>query len=100
MGNRRFMSTRTQVSLEKVRRLVIDTLPRPVASAAGGVIFGSGGMLDSLELVNFLADLEYRLDEEFGRGVVLASDRAMSRSRSPFRDADSLAGYIMELLAE
>jgi hypothetical protein len=100
MGNRRCMSIRTQVSLEKVRELVTDTLPRPVAGTTGGAIFGPGGILDSLELVNFLADLEYRLDREWGRGVVLASDRAMSRGRSPFRDVDSLAGYIMELLAE
>jgi len=100
MDNRRVVSTRTQVSLEKIRRLVIETLPRPVSSTAGEVIFGPGGVLDSLDLVNFLADLEYRLDEEYGREIVLASERAMSRSRSPFRDVDSLAGYIVELLAE
>ena len=57
-------------------------------------------MLDSLDLVNYLADLEYRLDQEFGRELVLASERAMSRSRSPFRDVNSLTDYIMELLAE
>ena len=99
MGNRRAVNTPTKISPEKVRQLVIETLPRPVSSA-GEVIFGAGGVLDSLDLVNFLADLEYRLGQEFGRELVLASDKAMSRSRSPFRDVDSLAGYIMELLAE
>ena len=100
MGNRHAVSTRTQISFEKVRRLVIETLPRPVSGAAGEAIFGAGGVLDSLDLVNYLADLEYRLDQEYGREVVLASERAMSRSRSPFRDVDSLTVYIMELLAE
>ena len=94
------MTTRTQISFEKARHLIVETLPRPVSSASGEVIFGTGGMLDSLDLVNFLADLEYRIDEEFGRQVVLASEKAMSRSRSPFRDIDSLSGYILELLAE
>ena len=100
MGNHRPVSTRTQISLEKVRQLVIATLPRPVSATTGEAIFGAGGLLDSLDLVNYLADLEYRLDQEFGRELVLASERAMSRSRSPFRDVDSLAAYIMELLAE
>ena len=99
MGNRPAVNTPTEINRENVRQLVINTLPRPVADP-GEVIFGAGGVLDSLVLVNFLADLEYRVGQEFGRERVLASDKAMSRSRSPFRDVDSLAGYIMELLAE
>ena len=100
MGNRRPVSTRTQVSFEKVRQLVVATLPKAVSSPAGEIIFGPGGALDSLDLVNFLADLEYRLAQDFGREVVLASERAMSRTRSPFRDVDALTGYIVELLSE
>lgn len=100
VDNRRPVSTRTQISFEKVRRLVVETLPRPVSAAGGEAIFGAGGVLDSLDLVNYLADLEYRLDQEYGRELVLASERAMSRNRSPFRDVDSLTAYIMELLAE
>ncbi len=99
MGNRRAVHTTIPISPEKVRQLVIETLPRPIAGE-GEVIFGVGGVLDSLDLVNYLADLEYRLGQVFGREIVLASDRAMSRNRSPFRDVDSLAAYIMELLAE
>ena len=41
-----------------------------------------------------------RMAEEFGREVVLASEQAMSRSRSPFRDASALTDYIVELLAK
>ena len=76
--------------------MILRTLPR--AEGDNPAIFGAGASLDSLGLVNFLADLEYRLAEEFGCEVVLASDRAMSRRRSPFRDANSLTEYIMELL--
>lgn len=94
------MNTRIQVSIEKIRELIVETLPRPVSSASGEMIFGAGGVLDSLDLVNFLADLEYRIDQVFGREIVLASDKAMSRSRSPFRDVDSLNAYIVELLSE
>jgi len=94
------MSSRTQVSLEKVRKVVVETLPPSDAGRVGEVIFGPGGALDSLGLVNFLADLEYRIDQEFDREVVLASEKAMSRKRSPFRDVDALTEYLMELLAE
>jgi hypothetical protein len=83
---------------ETVRRLILATLPP--ADGKNPRIFGPGAPLDSLGLVNFLADLEYRLAEEFGRELVLASDRAMSRSQSPFRDVETLTNYILELLAE
>ena len=86
------------ISPEKVRSLVIETLPRLDLGATDETIFGPGGRLDSLDLVNFLADLEYRLGEEFGREIVLASEQAMSRSRSPFRDVSALTEYILERL--
>lgn len=90
----------TSSRVEKIRSLIAETLPPGVAGEPNGIIFGPGGLLDSLELVNFLADLEYRLATEFGRELVLASERAMSRGRSPFRDVNSLTEYIGELLSE
>lgn len=89
-----------QVDREKVRRIIVESLPAAVAGdPAEVVIFGAGGVLDSLGLVNFLADLEYRISDEFGQEIVLASEQAMSRSRSPFRNVASLTEYIEELLA-
>ncbi len=79
-----------------MRALIVATLPSGTNPA--GVIFGPEGQLDSLGLVSFLADLEYRLGEEFGGEHLLASEQAMSRSRSPFRDVESLTAYIAELL--
>lgn len=86
-----------EIIYENVRQLVVGTLP---PGFNGDVIFGAGGALDSLGLVNFLADLEYRIAEVYGRDVVLASERAMSRNHSPFRDVAALSGYIVELLSE
>ena len=88
------------VSSDSIRRLIVDLLPDTARTGDNPVIFGAGGALDSLGLVNFLADLEYRLAEVYGRDLVLASERAMSRSRSPFRDVDTLTAYILELLGE
>jgi len=90
------MTPKTVTLKERVRVMIVETLP----SGANGssIIFGQGGMLDSLGLVSFLADLEYRLSQEFDRSVVLASEQAMSRSRSPFRDVSALADHVTELL--
>ena len=76
--------------------MILETLP----SGANGssVIFGPGGILDSLGLVSFLADLEYRLSKEFGQDILLASEQAMSRTRSPFRDVPALTDYVTNLL--
>ena len=94
------MAPRKNVTADSVRRLVVATLPENARAGANPVVFGPGGALDSLGLVNFLADLEYRLAEAHGCELVLASERAMSRSRSPFRDVEALTAYILELLAE
>jgi hypothetical protein len=94
------MPTPKPASSDSLRRLIVGLLPEATRTGDNPVIFGPGGALDSLGLVNFLADLEYRIAEVHGREVVLASERAMSRSRSPFRDVDTLAAYVLELLSE
>ena len=92
------MAIPTTDKAETVRRLIVESLPS--GSDEKGRIFGGGAPLDSLGLVNFLADLEYRLAEEFKQDLVLASERAMSRQSSPFRDVESLTQYVVELLSE
>ena len=93
------MSPLVEANLENVRQLVTETLEQSAVGTSSEVIFGPGGTLDSLGLVNFLADLEYRIAEVFGRDVVLASEQALSRNRSPFRDHASLTEYIVEILS-
>jgi len=71
-----------------------------VTPGRGEILFGPGGRLDSLGLVNLLADVEMAVSEEFGCEIVLASERAMSRQYSPFRTAEALAAFAAELVAE
>lgn len=59
-------------------------------------VFGPDGILDSLGLVGFIADVEVRVAEQFGVDIVLADERAMSRSRSPFRSVEALAEFVCE----
>jgi len=64
------------------------------------VLFGSGGRLDSLGLVNLVVALERNIQAEFDRPISITDERAMSQKNSPFRTVESLADYITSLLEE
>lgn len=61
-------------------------------------VFGRHSTLDSLGLVALLIDVEDALADR-GVHVTLSDERAMSQSRSPFRDVPSLVSFIEGLLA-
>ncbi|MGF1449638.1 MAG: hypothetical protein ACFB20_09505 [Opitutales bacterium] len=83
------------VVAETAEEADLDSLRQPQANTA---LFGGGSGLDSMGLVTLIADLEERLAEAFEQPVVLADERAMSRSRSPFRTVGALEDYICGLL--
>jgi 3-oxoacyl-[acyl-carrier protein] reductase len=58
-------------------------------------IFGDTSPLDSLGLVALLIEIEERLADR-GMSVTLATERALSRTRSPFRDVPTLLAYLQE----
>ena len=60
-------------------------------------LFGSRSALDSMNLVNLIADIEERLSEDHGIAITLANPSAMSRTHSPFRKVGSCVDYILEL---
>ena len=71
---------------------------RQVPVSPDALIFGSGSPLDSLGLVGLLVDVEDAL-RDHGADIELSDARAMSQTRSPFRDVPSLVAYIDGLLA-
>ncbi|MCT2407848.1 hypothetical protein NZD88_09890 [Chryseobacterium antibioticum] len=60
-------------------------------------LIGRSGIFDSIGLVNFLVDLEEVLEEKYDRVFSLSSERAMSRSTSPFSNVEELTKFILEL---
>jgi len=75
-------------------------LQQLVELTAGTVLFGPGGELDSLGLVNLIVLLEEKISDEFGVEIVLTDQRAMSQQHSPFRTVQVLADYVVRLLNE
>lgn len=63
------------------------------------VLFGRGGLFDSLGLVTLIVDIEQKLDE-LGISITLGDERAVSQKQSPFRTVQSLTDYISELVNE
>ena len=64
------------------------------------LLFGKGGILDSMNLVTLVVAMEEVIEEEYDVNIILADERAMSRSQSPFRTLESFGEYILELLRE
>lgn len=64
------------------------------------VIFGIDSSLDSIELVNFITVIEQKIEEETGRFITIADERAMSLESSPFQTVSTLKGYIETLINE
>ncbi|MDJ0637201.1 MAG: hypothetical protein QNJ20_00090 [Paracoccaceae bacterium] len=61
------------------------------------VLFGDGSALDSVGLVQVVMAAEAQLADATGVELVLASEAAMSRKRSPYRSLRNLAEYAVEM---
>lgn len=92
---------------ERVTAIVFETL-RELNSQLGAAelenpsletrLYGTKSALDSIHLVTLIADIEEKIAKEFGKDIVLADERAMSQTRSPFGRAGTLIDYICQLL--
>lgn len=63
-------------------------------------LIGRSAVLDSMGLVTLIVEVEQRLEADHDIVVVLADDRAMSQTRSPFLSVGSLADYVAQLVVE
>ena len=60
---------------------------------ADTVLYGDGGVLDSMALVSLVIAVEQAIEDKYEQSVGLADEKAMSQSRSPYRSASRLAEY-------
>jgi D-alanine--poly(phosphoribitol) ligase subunit 2 len=64
------------------------------------VLFGQSSQLDSFGLVTLIVAVEQNIQEDFGKAVTIADEKAFSQKNSPFRTIGTLAEYISTLLKE
>ena len=95
------MSKVQEAIIEHIREFN-NTLENPVDLSKGtdSVLFGAGGVLDSVDFVSLVVDIEQMIEEKFGHVVGLADARAMSQKNSPFRTVGTLAEYVESRLEE
>ena len=71
-----------------------------LAKSPDVALIGKDASLDSLGLVNLIVLVEEKIQGEFGVGITLVDERAMSQSKSPFRTLGSLAEFVEEQLKD
>jgi len=75
--------------------------PKPkVEKSAETILFGKGGSLDSLGLINLIVIAEKHLEEALRTCITLADERAMSQRNSPFRSVGTLISYVCTIVKE
>lgn len=73
---------------------------RQLSATEDMLIYGEGAPLNSLDLVNLIMSVEQHIMDLTGEELVLASEFAMSRKRSPYRSVSALADYAVEIAKE
>ncbi len=94
---------------EEINQVVVNTFKQvakdndksfdgePTADTA---IMGPDSVFDSVDLVTFIVALEQALEDDWNVSIILADDRAMSQSVSPFKTVGSISDYIDMLVKE
>ena len=75
-----------------------EELEESIELSLDSKLFGGGGPLDSMALVNLVVDLEELIEDDFGKTITLADEKAMSRRTSPFSRVQNLIDYVQEQL--
>ncbi len=61
-------------------------------------LVGAQSSLESIDLVTLLVNLETSLSESFGRPIRLTDEKAMSETRSPFKNIASLVAFATKVV--
>jgi acyl carrier protein len=93
------VSTNKQIviqALELSNQSRSDDSQIPISDTS--ILFGQNGHLDSMALVALLMDIEDAFQEQ-NIDISLSDEKAMSLSRSPFKDIPSITQYIHDVIA-
>ena len=62
------------------------------------ILYGPGGTLDSLALVNFIVTVEQKIEEQSDVAISLADENVMQQTSSRFATIETTANHILMLL--
>ena len=84
-----------EVVTELNEELEYDTLENVTKETE---LYGGENSIDSISLARLITEIELQINEQFGKNVILADEKAMSMKRSPYRNVESLLNLIMDRL--
>lgn len=88
-----------EIVIACTRRVIEENNIGDVASIVHNTpLYGKNGILDSLGLVQLIADAEDEIYNKYNKTITIADEKAMSMKFSPFRSIASLTDYIESLL--
>lgn len=61
-------------------------------------LYGAGGAVDSVGLLNLIVAVERRIADELGKTISLTDENALSVTQSPFRTVGSLIAHVQALV--
>ena len=73
---------------------------KPLNKTDNTILFGKGGQLDSLGLVNLFVLIEQNIEDKLDATITIADERAMSQKNSPFKTIGTLTNYIDMVLKQ
>lgn len=106
------MATTTPQKEELVRDKIIEVVTKVIREINADLgydhlnsptletqLYDGDGGLDSLSLVMLVSAIEAAITDEFGKDVVLASEKAMSMRNSPYRNVGAFVDFVEAELA-
>ncbi|KAF0201899.1 MAG: hypothetical protein FD170_2390 [Bacteroidetes bacterium] len=89
----------TEIIILSTQKVISETnAADPATVIFNTPLYGKGGVLDSLGLVQLIADVEEEIYQQTGNQITIADEKAMSMRISPFRSVSSLSDYIYSIL--
>ncbi|MGW3647248.1 hypothetical protein [Streptomyces sp. NPDC000878] len=72
----------------------------PTAELSSLTLYGDDGVFDSMQLVNFLTQVEEAVEDAYDEEISLTSEKAVSQRVSPFSRVSRLIAFIETELVE
>lgn len=85
--------------ITELTREILEAEGRPAPElGADTPLYAKDGLLDSMGIVSLVIAVEQALEDREGISIALADEKALSRTRGPYRTIGTLAEYADEVL--
>lgn len=94
---------------EKIKKIIIEAIEelneqldeeQQVAYSEDLRLIGKNAALDSMDFVTLITILEELIEDKLDKSIEIVSDKAFSRTNSPFYSIATLEEFVLELVNE